>query len=230
MVFQFGTFELDTVSGDLRQNGLRVRLADKPFQLLALLVERRGTIVNREQVRARLWGSNTFVDFEGNLSVILTKLRQVLSDSPDRPLFIETVPRRGYRFIAPVTSVDIVSDAQSTVNSAATDEAHSKPSAASRKESALFRRLALAVAGLLLLGTATLGRVYFRWFQYSGHAASAPRHVTILVTPFDNLSGDPSQEYLSDGLTEEMITQLGESAPDQLSVIARSTAMQYKDT
>lgn len=229
MVFRFGTFELDTVSGDLRQNGLRVRLADKPFQLLALLIECRGTIVNREQVRERLWGRNTFVDFEGNLSVILTKLRQVLSDSPDKPLFIETVPRRGYRFIAPVTSVDIASDAQSTVNSAATDEAHSKPSAASRKESALFRRLALAVAGLLLLGT-TLGRVYFRWFQYSSHAASAPRHVTILVTPFDNLSGDPSQEYLSDGLTEEMITQLGESAPDQLSVIARSTAMQYKDT
>jgi TolB-like protein/DNA-binding winged helix-turn-helix (wHTH) protein/Tfp pilus assembly protein PilF len=229
MVFHFGTFELDTVSGDLRQNGFRVRLSDKPFQLLALLVEHRGTIVNREQVRERLWGSNTFVDFDGNLSVILTKLRQVLSDSPDRPLFIETVPRRGYRFIAPVTSVDTVSDAQSTLDSAATDEAHSQPSAVSRREGALFSRRALALAGLFLLGAATLGLVYFRWL-HSSHAASAPRQVTILVTPFDNLSGDPSQEYLSDGLTEEMITQLGESAPDQLSVIARSTAMQYKDT
>src|SRR5438477_2401745 len=116
MVFQFGAFELDTVSGDMRQNGLRIRLADKPFQLLVLLVERRGTIVNREQVRERLWGSNTFVDFEGNLSVILTKLRQVLSDSPDRPLFIETVPRRGYRFIAPATSVETMSEMLSAVN------------------------------------------------------------------------------------------------------------------
>ena len=129
MVFQFGAFELDTVSGDMRQNGLRIRLADKPFQLLVLLVERRGTIVNREQVRERLWGSNTFVDFEGNLSVILTKLRQVLSDSPDRPLFIETVPRRGYRFIAPATSVETMSEMLSAVNPAATDEAHSQPSA-----------------------------------------------------------------------------------------------------
>jgi TolB-like protein/DNA-binding winged helix-turn-helix (wHTH) protein/Tfp pilus assembly protein PilF len=231
MVFQFGTFELDTVSGDLRQNGFRVRLSDKPFQLLALLVERRGTIVNREQVRERLWGSNTFVDFDGNLSVILTKLRQVLSDSPDRPLFIETVPRRGYRFIAPVTSVDTVSDAQSIVDSAATDEAHSQPSVVSRKENTRFSRRAFALAGLLLLGTAILGLFYSRWLQHSSHAPSAPpRPVTILVTPFDNLSGDPSQEYLSDGLTEEMITQLGETAPDQLSVIARSTAMQYKDT
>ena len=230
MVFQFGTFELDTVSGDLRQNGLRVRLADKPFQLLALLVERRGTIVNREQVRERLWGSNTFVDFEGNLSVILTKLRQVLCDSPDRPLFIETVPRRGYRFIAPVTSLETMSVAQPTENSVAADEAEPQPPAASRKESTPSSRRASALAGLLLLGAATLVLVSFGWLRYSTHATTAPRHVTILVTPFENLSGDPSQEYLSDGLTEEMITQLGESAPEQLSVIARSTAMQYKAT
>jgi TolB-like protein/DNA-binding winged helix-turn-helix (wHTH) protein/Tfp pilus assembly protein PilF len=229
MVFQFGTFELDSLSGDLRQNGLRVRLADKPFQLLALLVERRGTIVNREQVRERLWASNTFVDFEGNLSVILTKLRQVLNDSPDRPIFIETVPRRGYRFIAPVTSLETTSVAQLTENSVAADDAQPQSPAASRKESTPTSRRALILAGLLLSGTAALGLFSFEWLRYT-HAAVGPRHVTILVTPFENLSGDPSQEYLSDGLTEEMITQLGESAPEQLSVIARSTAMQYKAT
>jgi TolB-like protein/DNA-binding winged helix-turn-helix (wHTH) protein/Tfp pilus assembly protein PilF len=229
MVFQFGTFELDSLSGDLRQNGLRVRLADKPFQLLTLLVERRGTVVNREQVRERLWASNTFVDFEGNLSVILTKLRQVLNDSPDRPIFIETVPRRGYRFIAPVTSLEIMSVVQPTENSVAADEAQPQSPAASRKASTPSSRRVLILAGLLLLGTAALVLVSFEWLRHT-HTAVGPRHVTILVTPFENLSGDPSQEYLSDGLTEEMITQLGESAPEQLSVIARSTAMRYKAT
>jgi TolB-like protein/DNA-binding winged helix-turn-helix (wHTH) protein/Tfp pilus assembly protein PilF len=230
MLFRFGTFELDNVAGELRKDGSHIRLPDKPFQLLNLLVEHHGTIVNREQVRERLWGSNTFVDFDGNLSVILAKLRQVLSDSPDRPLFIETVPRRGYRFIAPISSVQTTNE-KSTVNSAATSGAPPPANVALQTGNVLFRRRrTLALAGLLLLGTFTLRLVYFTRLRYSSRAATASHHVTIVVTPFENLSGDASKEYLSDGLTEEMITQLGESAPEQLSVIARSASMQYKGT
>jgi TolB-like protein/DNA-binding winged helix-turn-helix (wHTH) protein/Tfp pilus assembly protein PilF len=231
MVFRFGTFELDNVSGELRKDGSHIRLADKPFQLLSLLVEHPGTIVNREQVRERLWGSNTFVDFDGNLSVILTKLRQILSDSPDRPLFIETVPRRGYRFIAPITSVQTINETQPTMNSAAASGAQPRENAVLKTRNVPFRhRRALALAGLLLLGTISLRLVYFTWLRHSARAATAPHHITIVVTPFENLSGDTSKDYLSDGLTEEMITQLGQSAPEQLSVIARSAAMQYKGT
>lgn len=238
MIFRFGTFELDTVLGVLRQDGSRLRLADKPFQLLTLLIEHRGAIVNREQVRERLWGLDTFVDFEGNLSVIVAKLRQVLSDSPDRPLFIETVPRRGYRFIAPVASVEPVSETQPALDAEemvaapphATLITPPQPTVRSEKSRAVLSGSTLAVTGVLLFVAAGLGIVYFRSLMYSARAAIASHRLTILVTPFENLSGDPNQEYLSDGLTEEMITQLGESAPDQLSVVARSTAMRYKRT
>jgi TolB-like protein/DNA-binding winged helix-turn-helix (wHTH) protein/Tfp pilus assembly protein PilF len=230
MVFRFGTFELDTVLGVLRHDGLRVRLSDKPFRLLNLLVECPGQIVNHEQIRQRLWGSDTFVDFEGNLSVILAKLRQVLGDSPGKPLFIETVPRRGYRFVAPVTSIETASDVQPLVGNAGVGGLQEpQPVMVVERGSGLFRsRRAFVLAALLILGTATLGITYFWSLRHSVDAAHASHNVIILVTPFENLSGDPSQEYLSDGLTEEMITQLGESAPEQLSVIARSTALRYK--
>jgi TolB-like protein/DNA-binding winged helix-turn-helix (wHTH) protein/tetratricopeptide (TPR) repeat protein len=230
MVFRFGTFELDTVLGVLRHDGLRVRLSDKPFRLLNLLVECPGQIVNHEQIRQRLWGSDTFVDFEGNLSVILAKLRQVLGDSPGNPLFIETVPRRGYRFVAPVTSIETASDVQPLVGNAGVEGLQEpQPVMVVERGSGLFRsRRAFVLAALLILGTATLGIAYFWWLRHSVDATHASHNVIILVTPFENLSGDPSQEYLSDGLTEEMITQLGESAPEQLSVIARSTALRYK--
>lgn len=230
MLFRFGTFELDTVLGVLRHDGLRVRLSDKPFRLLNLLVERPGQIVNHEQIRQRLWGSDTFVDFEGNVSVILAKLRQVLGDSPGKPLFIETVPRRGYRFVAPVTSIETAGDVQPLAgNAGAVGLQEPQPVMLGGRVSGLFRsQRAFVLAALLTLGTATLGITYFWSLRHSVDAAHASHNVIILVTPFENLSGDPSQEYLSDGLTEEMITQLGESAPNQLSVIARSTALRYK--
>src|SRR3984957_3397471 len=105
-VYRFGVFEVLPRAGELQKNGVRVKLQEQPFQLLVFLLENAGEIVSRESVRQRLWQGNTFVDFDASLSVAVGKLREALGDSADSPRFIETVPRRGYRFIAPVKSVE----------------------------------------------------------------------------------------------------------------------------
>ena len=101
-VVRFGAYEADLVSGELRKSGMRIRLQEKPFQVLALLLERAGQMVTREQLRDRLWPSDTFVDFDHGLNTAVNKLREALSDTASNPRFVETVARRGYRFIAPV--------------------------------------------------------------------------------------------------------------------------------
>src|SRR5260370_37890175 len=103
-VFKSGLFEADVARNTLTRKGVRVKLQDQPFRVLTLLLERPGEIVTREELRQKLWPEGTFVDFDGSLNVILKKLRAALNDDPDNPRFIETVPRRGYRFIAPVSA------------------------------------------------------------------------------------------------------------------------------
>src|SRR6202140_2590643 len=102
-IFRFGLFEADAGRSTLTRKGVRVKIQDQPFRVLRLLLERPGEIITREELRQRLWPEGTFVDFDGSLNVILKKLRAALDDDSDNPRFIETVPRRGYRFIAPVT-------------------------------------------------------------------------------------------------------------------------------
>src|SRR5712691_4204970 len=103
---RFGVFEVDLRAGELRKHGLRVRLQEQPFQILAMLLERSGEVVTREELQKKLWPGGTFVDFDEGLNTALKKLRYALGDSPDNPTFIETIPRRGYRFIAPVKTLD----------------------------------------------------------------------------------------------------------------------------
>ncbi len=112
LIRSFGPFELDSRSGELRKHGLRVRLADQPRTVLELLLEHPGELVTREQIRERLWPADTFVDFEGGLSSVIRKLRDALGDSAEHPRFIETLPRRGYRFIAPVTPSPVTAPAE----------------------------------------------------------------------------------------------------------------------
>ena len=102
-VFQFGLFEANKVDGTLRRSGTKVKIQEQPFRLLLLLLERPGDVVTREELRQRLWPDGTYVDFDGSLNVILKRLRAALDDDPENPRFIETIPRRGYRFIAPVS-------------------------------------------------------------------------------------------------------------------------------
>src|SRR5881227_1594515 len=103
-IFRFGLFQADAAGGTLMRNGVRIKLQDQPFRVLLILLERPGEIVTREELRQKLWAEGTYVDFDGSLNVILKKLRASLDDDSDNPRFIETVPRRGYRFIAPVSA------------------------------------------------------------------------------------------------------------------------------
>jgi TolB-like protein/DNA-binding winged helix-turn-helix (wHTH) protein/tetratricopeptide (TPR) repeat protein len=208
--FSFDNFEVDLQSGELRKNGRKIRLQGQPFQLLAILLERPGEVVTREEVSRRLWPGNTFVDFDHGLGTAMNKLRDALGDSVEDPRFVETLPRRGYRFIGHI------------------DRNEPQP-AAQTSGSSLQRRVLLLFAGLL---AAVVLLLFLRmWRRGSTASTSNPPHpIMLAVLPFQNFSGDASQDYFSDGLTEEMITQLGELNGNQLSVIARTSSMAYKNT
>jgi TolB-like protein len=164
----FGSFEVDLRAGELRKLGAKIKLREKSFHLLAALLEHPSEVVTREELRTRLWPPDVFVDFDNNLNTAVTRLREALGDSAEKPRYVETLPRRGYRFLAPVS-----------IRSASPDELRAS-------------------------------------------------HVKLAVLPFDNLSGDPAQEYFSDGMTEELITELARMAPERLGVIARTSAMCFK--
>jgi len=205
---RFGVFEADFVAGELRKNGLKVKLHAQPVAVLKILLQRPGEIVTREELQQQLWGSNTFVDFEHGLNKTINKLREALGDNADTPRYIETLPRRGYRFIAPVT----------TPKPAEPEAPLPQPKSNSRLTVVLAGTIALLVA---------LG-IY--WFGSRMSRAPVQAKTMLAVLPFENMSGDDSEDYFADGLTEEMIAQLGQLQPSNLGVIARTSAMRYKHT
>jgi TolB-like protein/DNA-binding winged helix-turn-helix (wHTH) protein/tetratricopeptide (TPR) repeat protein len=209
MVVRFGIFELDAKSGELRRRGLKIRLPDQSFQVLRMLLDRPGDVVTREELRQRLWASDTSVDFDAGLNSAIRKLREALDDSAENPRFIETLPRRGYRFIG-------------SVESTTRDEVPVAPSAAT---SASRSRRGLMAGGLLLAVTiAALVVVYgARWRMSAGTAG----HIrSLAVLPFDNLTGDSSQDYFVDGMTDALTTDLAQAGG--FDVVARTSAMRYK--
>jgi TolB-like protein/DNA-binding winged helix-turn-helix (wHTH) protein/tetratricopeptide (TPR) repeat protein len=222
----FGSFEVDLEAGEVRKDGLRIKVQEKPFQILRLLLERAGELVTREQLRERLWPGETFVEFDASLKTALNKLRSALGDSADNPRFVETIPRRGYRFVAPVVFFDKEAPPDFVRRASKgyrfVDEQHPVSTAGPRS-----RRRNIAILGLALLVTIVAVLVSTSKFWHKGKGNSK---AVLMVLPFDNLSGDPTQEYFSDGLTDEMITQLGSEYPGQLSVIARTSAMKFKHT
>ncbi len=218
----FGSFEIDVVSGELRRQGLKIRLQDQPFRLLVLLLDHAGDVVTREKVRETLWPGDTYVDFDHSLNTAVRKLREALGDSADSPRYVETIARRGYRFIAPVAPLPAARGA----HSADAAVAPLLPSAAARPSTSA-RRL-LTILAIVVICAAAL--VVYRVVPRPGLTTQSARRLTLAVLPFDNLSGDAEQEYLSDGLTEEMITQLGRLEPDRLRVLARSSTWKYKRT
>src|SRR5687768_4016918 len=169
---RFGAFELDVRLRELRKGTTRVRLQDQPFEILRIMLERPGDVVTREQLRQRLWPAGTYVDFEHSLNAAVKRLRAALGDDAENPRFVETLPRRGYRFIAPLGAAP---------------------------EEVVVR------------------------------APRAQPRVRLAVLPFSNLS-DSTQEFFSDGLTEEMIAQLGALCRGRVGIIARWSSMVFKGT
>lgn len=217
-VIRFGPFEADLRIGELRKHGVRLRLHGQPLRVLGVLLERPGELVTREELRARLWGADTFVDFEHGLNAAVNKLRAALGDPTDHPRYIETVPRHGYRFIGSIESIERPSVAAAAINQVVRALQVRTP----RSASARLLGVAVAVA---CVGTALLW-----WRLGPARSVDPPPRVMLAVLPFDNLSSEPGQDYFSDGLTEELITELGRFDPKRLGVIARTSVMGYKGT
>jgi TolB-like protein/DNA-binding winged helix-turn-helix (wHTH) protein/Tfp pilus assembly protein PilF len=215
----FGSFEIDIVSGELRRQGLKIKLQDQPFRLLVLLVGRAGDVVTREEVREKLWPADTYVDFDHSLNTAVRKLREALGDSAESPRYVETLARRGYRFIAPV-----VRRRTAEVAPAMVDITSVAPSPTELLSTSARRLLTLAI--VVAICAAALAAYWM--VPRPAPSTQSGRRLTLAVLPFDNLTGDADQEYLSDGLTEEMITQLGRLEPDRLRVLARSSTWKYK--
>jgi TolB-like protein/DNA-binding winged helix-turn-helix (wHTH) protein/Tfp pilus assembly protein PilF len=215
-VVRFGVFQLDLRSGELHKRGVRVRLQQQPFRVLELLLERPGEVVLREELRARLWASDTWVDFDHGLNKAVNKLRETLGDSAESPRFIETLAKRGYRFLAPVEPV--VVDAEAPIAPAA--ERPPVPRASGRRTWIAGAIVAAAVIAAAALAT---------WMRFAAPAPAAARTM-VAILPFANIEGDPEQDYFCDGMTEEIILQIGRVSPARLGVIARTSSMHYKGT
>jgi TolB-like protein/DNA-binding winged helix-turn-helix (wHTH) protein/Tfp pilus assembly protein PilF len=212
----FGPFELDPHTGELWKSGRPVKLPPQPTKLLILLASRSGELVTREEIKESLWGADTFVDFEQGLNFCITKIRSALADSPDQPEFIQTLPRRGYRFIGSVQS-----QGRDEGRKAELSDKDVPVSRSSRSWRKLLRPVALIALVILAVGYAV-----HRHFQ--SVAQQHPTRIMLVVLPFQAMSDEPRQQYFSDGMTEELITQLGCMNPDRLGVIARASAEQYK--
>ena len=222
-LIQFEEFSLDCDRYELLRSGRPIKLEKNPMELLILLVAKNGHLVTRQEIMTHLWGDDVFVDTEHGINTAVRKIRLALKDDPEQPRFVQTVTGKGYRFVAELKNGNGARLAASPgvgIPAATTPVADPSRIAPAR---ASANRAVVAMVVALALGVAG----YVAWRALSRTPAASPR-VMLAVLPFENLSGDSSQEYFSDGLTEEMITQLGALSPEQLGVIARTTSMVYK--
>jgi TolB-like protein/DNA-binding winged helix-turn-helix (wHTH) protein/Tfp pilus assembly protein PilF len=238
---RFGTYEFDLRSGELRKHGIRIKLQEQPCQILAILLEHPGEMVTREQLQHRLWPSDTFVDFDHSLNTAVMRLREALSDSSENPRFIETLPRRGYRFLAPVEEksasvneptprqtgeVGISQSADTKVDSTSSALLPAFSAIAAKPEKRVPRRMLVTVT-LSVLAIVLAGAFTFRYLKRAPLATAPSGQLTSLVVlPFENLSADKDQAYFADGMTDELIAHLAKIR--SLRVISRTSSMEYK--
>ena len=210
-VLRFGTFEVDVPAGELRKNGIKMKLQDQPYQVLCMLLEHPGQVVAREDLRNTLWPADTFVDFDHGLNAAVKRLRDALGDSAESPRFVETLSRRGYRFIAPVNAEAISSSSVFPLT---------------RALKATRTTYLVALAGAVLLILILIGGLKgvggHRWRLGLG---TEPIE-SLAVLPLENLSHDPEQEYFSDGMTDLLIADL--SRIGTLRVTSHTSSMRYK--
>jgi TolB-like protein/DNA-binding winged helix-turn-helix (wHTH) protein/Flp pilus assembly protein TadD len=223
---RFGVFELDLRAGELRKHGLRVRLQEQPFQVLVMLIEHPGEVVTREELRRKLWSAGTFVDFDHGLNKAINKIREALGDSAESPRFVETVARRGYRFLAevkvaeaaPVRNPELATQPQPAAETPDRPDLPGRVAKVKNLSPSLTWKISVFVL-LLLVASLTAWKLH-SW----GHPSPVIR--SLVVLPLENLSNDASQDYFADGMTDELITDLGQIS--QLRVISRTSAMTYK--
>ena len=214
--YRFLDFELDCARHELRRGGAAVKLENLPFDLLVLVVESNGDLVTRERIVERLWGAGIYQDTEQGINTAIRKIRQALQDDPQQPQYLQTVVGRGYRFIAPVTREPDESEAAVADNA----EVLAPPAAV-----AAPRRPYSLIVALILLAAAGAA-----WWFWTARRPAPARRAMLAVLPFANLTGDPGQRSFGDGMTEEIITDLGRLDPSHLGVIARTSVLRYADT
>ena len=242
-IFEFGDFRLDSAHFELLRDGRPLKLERKPMELLLLLVQANGRLVNRSKIAKKLWDSEVFVNTEHGINTAIRKVRLALRDDIESPLFIQTVPGMGYRFIAPVNAIAAPTSSSATVietpNPAAAPPAVTPPASvgpplpaeppshpASPPSHPTRFTISLAAAGAILLLTLALLLGPHPLASRLLHRTAKPVIASIAVLPLDNLSGDPNQNYFADGMTDELITMLANST---LRITSRTSVMQYKD-
>jgi len=240
---RFGIYEVDLRTSELRKQGRKIKLQEQPCRILGILLEQRGEVVTREDLRKRLWSDDTFVDFDHSLNTAIMRLREALSDSSDNPVFIETLPRHGYRFIAPVEEIS-VSENEDHTGAAPESRLESPPSVielpgefpsikgqdmSQPKKRQVGMRRALLLGGLAGLAVIVVFGLGQRYLQNRIGASFRPSQIkSVVVLPFENLSGEEDQKYFTDGMTDELIANLAKIR--SLRVISRTSSMEYKGT
>lgn len=221
---QFGPYSLDLRSGELRKFGTKVKMGEQSFHILCLLLDAQGEMVTREELRTKLWPSDTFVDFDHGLNSAVQRLRDCLSDSAENPRWIETVPRRGYRFLGQVEWQEGNAAVPAAKGIEGPQTAKAAPSNAPQAIEKKTSRWVVAAAIPALLAAA-LGVGY--WMRTGSVKRQAARMIrSLAVLPLENLSGDPAQDYFADGMTDELTTMLAKNP--SLRVVSRTSSMQYK--
>ncbi len=220
-VIRFEKFELDLSTGELRKGGTLVRLQEQPLVVLRALLEAPGEVLTREQLQKKIWPADTFVDFDHGVHAAVNRLRAVLNDSAENPRYVETVGRRGYRFIATLENIQPVRAASIP------DPLKARPKAPPRRWKLWTALLAASVAAMVIAGILVAENVGgVKDWLYPSPRRQAFHSLAVL--PLENLTHDSQQDYFTDGMTEELITQL--SKLGDLKVISRTSVMQYRGT
>src|ERR1700735_115908 len=240
-IYRFADFEADVRARQLRKHGTKLKLQGQPFEMLLMLLESPGEVITREQMQQKLWPVDTFVDFEHSLNTSIKKLRQALNDSATEPRYIETLPRVGYRFIAPVTVTEESAGELPSLPLQAPSPVDGIPGTTAAESSprhSITGFLGLAFAAVAIVGVAlafNVGKTRDRLLGMfhpsrngAGIVSSAKKsRRSVAVLPLQNLSADPSQTYFVDGMTDELTTDLAQFG--DLRVISRTSAMHYRD-